>query len=546
MGIQVTELTQGKKPWEKEFVDFEFDGRHVSEFGLVVSFGGDRLSLAAFPEFEDETSEINGATGQLYWGTRFKTLKKTYTLVTDGITEEQLNAFRGHFTPGKYGKFVEDHLIHRYSYCRVSEAANFEVIPFRKEVEVMGYKFLTNEYKGEIQITFTWDEPFFYGEENYINEIVEDKAAEWIRVVLNNKAPLASSWHGVVFEKEDAISRENISSCCLGADKKIVYENGASSLEEDTGYDNTSLIAYYNPSSIEKSPILSLTYSPILTEVDTSSWKPVYFANIADDINIGGSKAYNEIEITKSQTLVIVQEDSEIIFPEISFPKNEEFKTVFKYTSPNVIRSIHRAIQIAQSFYNKKTNQALIDLEEALREEITHNKVIGWLAQVLNFIEGTDYVVNGILQKETTIKCSMSPLGIKEEFAANWFACFNYLALCFFCERSENSNLTIDGWTTFMPYQVIFNGENNTTKIIYSHNGSNNGVVEKFVDVEENCGDMTCSPYLKLAGGDTLDPKGKGKIETCHYLRFRKAGELYQTGIPSDGQVKLEYKYCYM
>ena len=95
-----------------------------------------------------------------------------------------------------------------------------------------------------------------------------------------------------------------------------------------------------------------------------------------------------------------------------------------------------------------------------------------------------------------------------------------------------------------MPYQVIFNGENNTTKIIYSHNESNNGMIKKFVNVEENCGDMTCSPYLKLAGGDTLD--SEGKIKTCHYLRFRKAGELYQTGIPSDGQVKLEYKYCYM
>lgn len=535
MGIQVIELTQNKDPWEKEFVDFEFDGKHVSDFGLVVAFGGDRLSLTAFPEFEDETSEINGATGQLYWGTRFGVLKRTYTLVTDGITEEQLNAFRVHFAPGKYGKFVEDHLIHRYSYCRVSEAANFEVIPFRKEVEVMGYKFLTNEYKGEIQITFTWDEPFFYGEENYINGITEDKAAEWIRVVLNNKTPLASSWHGVVFKKEDAISRKNINSCCLGTDKKIVYENDISSLEEDTGYDNTSLIAYYNPSSIEKSPILSLTYSPILTEVDTNSWKPVYFANIADDINIGGSKAYNEIEISQSK--------NSLVDGSVAYPKQEEFTTAFKYTSPNVIRSIHRAIQIAQSFYNKKTNQALIDLEEALREEITHNKVIGWLAQILNFIEGTDYVVNGILQKETTINCSMAPLGIDEGFAANWFACFNYLALCFFCERS-NSNLTINGWTTFMPYQVIFNGENNTTKIIYSHNESNNGVVEKFADVEENCGDMTCSPYLKLAGGDTLD--SEGKMKTCHYLRFRKAGELYQTGIPSDGQVKLEYKYCYM
>jgi hypothetical protein len=63
MGIQVSELTQGKTPWKKEFIDFEFDGKNVSEFGLVVAFGGDRLTLPAFPEFEDETSDVNGASG---------------------------------------------------------------------------------------------------------------------------------------------------------------------------------------------------------------------------------------------------------------------------------------------------------------------------------------------------------------------------------------------------------------------------------------------------------------------------------------------------
>lgn len=537
MGIQVTELTQGKKPWEKEFVDFEFDGRHVSEFGLVAAFGGDRLSLAAFPEFEDETSEINGATGQLYWGTRFKTLQKTYTLVTDGMTEEQLNDFRNHFVPGKCGKFIEDHLIHRYSYCRVTGAANFEVIPFRKEIEIMGYKFTTNEYKGEIQLTFTWDEPFFYGEENYITQaITPENAAELVRVIYNNKTPQATSWSGIVFEREDVISRESILSCCIGADQRLTYENDSSFLEEENGYNNTSLIAYYNPSSIEKSPILSLTYTPIFTEIDTVNWKPVYFANIADDINIGGAKAYNEIEIAKSQLL---KKDGQI-----PFPKKEEFKTAFKYTSPNVIYSVHKAIQIAWDFYNKSTNQALIELEEALHEEITHDKVMNWLAEILSFIgKNSSYTSEGILKKEATVNISMAPLGITTSFAANWFACFNFLALCFLCERS-NSSLALNGWTSFMPYKIIFNGENNTTKIIYNCNTSKNGTITKFVDVEENCGDMTCSAYLKLAGGDTLDQNGN--IKTCHYLRFKKAGTLYETGVSPDGQVRLEYKYCYM
>ena len=86
----------------------------------------------------------------------------------------------------------------------------------------MGYEFLTNEYKGEIQITFTWDEPFFYAEENYITEaLTKENAAELIRVTYNNKTPHINSWSGIVFE-QDAVVRESITECCLGADKKII------------------------------------------------------------------------------------------------------------------------------------------------------------------------------------------------------------------------------------------------------------------------------------------------------------------------------------
>ena len=76
MGLQVDLLTKGKTCHAKEFIDFEFNGKHVSEFGLVVVSDGDRLSLDASPEFEDETSEVSGVDGQLYWGTRYKTRRR--------------------------------------------------------------------------------------------------------------------------------------------------------------------------------------------------------------------------------------------------------------------------------------------------------------------------------------------------------------------------------------------------------------------------------------------------------------------------------------
>jgi hypothetical protein len=46
------------------------------------------------------------------------------------MTEADLNAFKSHFIPGRYGRFIESHLAYRYSYCRVAEVVNFTLIPF--------------------------------------------------------------------------------------------------------------------------------------------------------------------------------------------------------------------------------------------------------------------------------------------------------------------------------------------------------------------------------------------------------------------------------
>ena len=88
MGVQVIGLTHNKSPHEKEFIDFEFDGKHISEFGLVAVSDGGRLPFESAPDFEDEVSFVNGVDGQYYWGTRIKTLTKSFNLATDGMTEE--------------------------------------------------------------------------------------------------------------------------------------------------------------------------------------------------------------------------------------------------------------------------------------------------------------------------------------------------------------------------------------------------------------------------------------------------------------------------
>lgn len=508
MGIQVSELIQnaGARPWVKEFIDFEFDGKNITDFGLVVTFGGDRLSVSASPKFEDETSTVNGVPGQLYWGTRYGVLEQTFTLATDGMTEQQLQAFKAHFQPGKYGKFVEPQYPGRYSYCRISDIGSFEVVPFRVESTFMGQKLMINEYKGDITITFTWDEPFYYSENNYAATTVGEIA---LKTIYNNQLP--SFWEGAAYPDK------TISICCIGDSKILGAEGNVLEADQD--------ILYYNPSTIDKPPTeLFIQIQPQFSTRDYSSWKPVYFTGIADEFN-SPSCPYNDIRITDSRVISSKANSS------ITLPTDDDFEVAFKYSSPNVIYSVQRAIQIAWNLFSKTTNQSIIDLEKALREEITHKNVIAWAVKVLGEIkEEASYCANGILQKSGKKSISGFPGDTTSSFSGSWFAYFNIEMWKFFYGTLD------DGTTGFSPFLFVIYGETHSATVSYvGHNSSGN----EYNFSEEKCGDITRSSYLLLKGGDTL--ASDGSIHTAHFIRFRTGGK-----VASNMKVALFYKYCYI
>lgn len=469
MGIQVTELTQGKDSWKKEFVDFEFDGKNVSDFGLVVAFGGDRLQVAAFPEFEDETSDVNGATGQLYWGTRFKTLKRSFNLVTDGMTEEQLRDFRVHFSPGKYGKFVEPHLLGRYSYCRVSEAQNFEVVPFRKDITFLNHTFTTNEYKGEINITLCWDEPIFYAEDDYIDLSKSTNIEQDIRKVYVNGLPTQTSF----------------SDLYLGEDKAKIYAGyiGGGRWSQALSVMNTPTpeiqFPYYNPSTYLKEPNITikidLSQSNLIKEASNGA---EYYCIIGDSVN---GLALGAISMS-SQAM----REKDVIITD-----NLIWNNTFKFTSPNVISSINKAVELAYNYQGT----ILSDFEIMLQTELSHEKILTWAIRGLADIStDTGNLIDG------------------------WQTKFNEHMLNFF--------------DTTEPLIIFFDGEKMQTIVSYS--GRN--VEGKFEHQEEKSGNIVCSPYLKLVGGDSLD--SDGKIKSCHFMRFENI-----LGVSS---ILLNYKYCYI
>ncbi len=566
MGLQTYSLTHTssgdlRSPWEKEFIDFSFDGKYISEFGMVAVFDGDRHSFAAQPDFDNETTTVNGAAGQLYWGSNIKSKKMTFKVATDGMTEAQVNAFKNHFQPGHYGKFIEDKLAHRYGYCRVSSVINFSVVPFRKNITFLGFPLQVNEYKGDATIVFEFDDPYMYSSMNYVEENDKPTEADYVNVakaVYNNGVPLYSSWIGHFYRKYGAElgrailgvmllgwpSSLSAKLCHLGKDKCLSF-NGSktdpvSSLVEDTGYTGTSTsgedpLIFYNPSNVRTPATISITFTPHWTTVNTSSWQPVYFDNIADDINWKAATGFTTNCNCIEGTGMIMAQDEEVkvdgktqIIKALYMPNLDEFPEKFYYTNPSIIYYLNRAIQIASTF---GTNRAAIELEEKFREEITHEEACQWAISCLAYIRANSTLCdsNDILT-DKTISARLYPLisDTTGTYAGNWFCWFNYYIIRFFN--------TVAG--TWKPFTITFDGQKSETSISYTGARFLSGWEWENFSKQEFCGEVQLSPYFLLGGGDTVDEYGY--INSCHSLQFRRGGLL---DVASHATLKYDYTY---
>jgi hypothetical protein len=71
--------------------------------------------------FTDETSEVNGVDGQVFWGTKRNAGRREFRLATDGMSWKNVNDFKRFFQPGRYGKLIETSEFGKYCYARVAD-----------------------------------------------------------------------------------------------------------------------------------------------------------------------------------------------------------------------------------------------------------------------------------------------------------------------------------------------------------------------------------------------------------------------------------------
>ena len=551
MGIQVEELTKNLMPWEKEFIDFSFNGHHISEFATTSS---DRYSFDGSPEFEDETSTINGVMGQYYWGTTIKTKKYTYNLATDGMTEQQFSEFKRLFRPGYYGQFYEDTWWDRYCYVRIESVVNFTFIPFLTEDTIAGIPLKTRIYKGECKLTLIQDKPFQFAFQHVLDSTIKDLATA--KTNDNQQAALRMMYHSNIPARD---SWTGIGDCCIGANQ-LIDQKGTF---KDITFTQCSSFRYYNPSTYNSESVLRFSLrhavnSELLPQL-SANCEPIYFNEINDEYNtaaeLSGSlfaePPYNVIGTTYS---VLASSTGDLA--------NQQLSQTFKFSLPETFEQVNKAIKIAHDYYEQEEITAAVSLEERLREELVNGKVLSWAANAIQTIMSYDgkqkspqlYIPESetVVENKGTntftnnkIKIYTGPVGNNAQIEVNWFGFFNIIMLCMFANYNDERNsddFTNENFLTnsFYDYTLTFDSELGVCTVDYKYNNDLLGGLQRLTSIKENCSNMALSPYLMLDGGDTLDKK-TGKINSYHYLVFKKGNSTFTVETAT-----LKYKYTYI
>lgn len=154
----------------RSFISFSFGERNIEDYNLIATTSGDRMSRQGMAEFEDLVTTYDILDGQFYWGTVFKPNSLDLTLSTDGITQAQLDDFLFWFQGGQIRELILAEHPNRAIMARVAKSPSLSLLPFEEKVNVkLGertYTTSTTLYKGDIELSFVMDEPFWYSKIN--------------------------------------------------------------------------------------------------------------------------------------------------------------------------------------------------------------------------------------------------------------------------------------------------------------------------------------------------------------------------------------------
>ena len=271
----------------RSFISFSYGGKNIEDFNLIATIEGDRLSRDAYGSFDDLTTTYDALPGQFYWNSYFRTNILSLQLSTDGITQNQLDDFKHWFQPGPGKELILAEHPNRAVIARINEPPQLNLLPFEQKTTIkignQTYPTSTTLYKGDIQLVFVMDEPFWYARQNILGnqdvlqgfyseewidangQVVEVRnTSDALKIIYEDRIPLGSTTNVSVFLGGNVFATVvyKLNSYIVSAVTAEEYAEGIASADPDqssayfdngdTQFNNTPLAAepdmqYYFP-----------------------------------------------------------------------------------------------------------------------------------------------------------------------------------------------------------------------------------------------------------------------------------------------------------
>lgn len=335
----------------RSFISFSYGGIPIEDFNFIVSTPEDRIQRNIYGEFEDSVTNYATVDGQYFWGSHFVNNKLELTLATDGITEKQLNDFQYWFRPGISRELILMEHPNRAINARIESTPIYRLLPFEQEttVSLWGNTRLssTTLYKGEINLSFVMDDPFWYAKYPVFLTYYTD---------INDKL-------GSMTNDSSAENKKNVIT-----DKDFIKME----LEDYTPLTgNIASTVHYGTESV--SGILSSTMPRYCYYCGTAPGRPIIsFTVVSRFSGEYVSLPYNSYVSGPSYNI-------------ISIDNNE-----FRFTIPPLCVGYNQAMQIIKSY---NVGDAITDLKMALRTGINEYYSRAWAMGCVAALEtSTTYV----------------------------------------------------------------------------------------------------------------------------------------------------------
>lgn len=156
---------------DKDFIDFEFNGRWASEFKLLAVSDGDRYTSPFYGSVSPNISTLVGKVGVHKWKTQVGEKEFNIQIAYDDVDLGTLRKIKEWLNPFVIGKLVFKEEPYKYYWVSLSEDPQISFLPFRTEdLIVDGKSYKKGVYKGDFTLNFICVDNYGYSDWSSFDE----------------------------------------------------------------------------------------------------------------------------------------------------------------------------------------------------------------------------------------------------------------------------------------------------------------------------------------------------------------------------------------